>query len=105
MKFGEQIRQWREERGIGLRRFARAIGVSPAFIFAMERGKGPIPGEECILKMAQIFGQDPDALLAMAGKVAAEVQALIKREPAIARFIRENANLTKNSGLHWRAAP
>jgi transcriptional regulator with XRE-family HTH domain len=96
MTFGEHIRQWREERGVGLRRFAKAIGVSPTFVSKMERGTGPLPGEDTIRKMAAYFGQNPDELLAMADKVAADVLAIIIKEPAYARFVRTHAHLTKD---------
>lgn len=96
MMFGEQIRQWREERGVGLRRFAKAIGVSPTFISKMERGEGPLPGEKTIRKMAVYFGKSPDELLALADKVASDVLAVIIRQPVYARFLRENASLSKN---------
>jgi transcriptional regulator with XRE-family HTH domain len=95
MTLGEHIRQWREERGVGLRRFAKAIGVSPTFVSKMERSIGPLPGEETIRKMAAYFGKNPDELLAMADKVATDVLAIIIKQPAYARFIRENAHLTK----------
>jgi transcriptional regulator with XRE-family HTH domain len=96
MTFGEHIRQWREEREVGLRRFAKAVGVSPTFISKMKRGIGPLPGEETIRKMAVYFGKDPDELLAMANKVASDVLAIIIQEPAYARFLRAHAHLTKD---------
>jgi hypothetical protein len=61
----------------------------------MERGEGPVPGEEKIRNMAIILGQDPDALLALADKVAADVLAVIIKQPAYARFLRENKHLPK----------
>jgi transcriptional regulator with XRE-family HTH domain len=88
MTFGGYIRQWREEHTVGLRRFAKDVGVSPTFVSKMERGLGPLPGEETICNMAHILGQAPDALLAMADKVAVDVQAIIIKEPAYARFLR-----------------
>ena len=96
MTFGEHIRTWREERGVGLRRFAKAVGVSPTFVSKMERGTGPLPGEATIRKMAVFFGKDPDDLLAMADKVASDVLAIIIQEPAYARFLRAHAHLTKD---------
>ena len=96
MTFGEQIRQWREERGVGLRQFAKAIGVSPTFISKMERGIGPLPGEATLCKMAMFFGQNEDVFLALADKVASDVLAVIIRQPAYARFLRENSHLTKD---------
>jgi transcriptional regulator with XRE-family HTH domain len=88
MTFGEHIRTWREERGVGLRQFAKAVGVSPTFISKMERGTGPLPGKATIRKMAVFFGKDPDELLAMADKVASDVLAIIIKEPAYAHFLR-----------------
>ena len=104
MTFGEHIRTWREERGVGLRRFAKAVGVSPTFVSKMERGLGPLPGEATIRKMAVYFGKNPDELLAMADKVASDVLAIIIKEPAYARFLRAHAHLTKDQwGIPWRA--
>jgi transcriptional regulator with XRE-family HTH domain len=95
MSFGEHIRQWREQREVGLRRFAKAVGVSPTFVSKMERGIGPLPGEETILKMAAFFGENPDELLALADKVASDVLAIIIKESACAHFLRAHAHLTK----------
>jgi transcriptional regulator with XRE-family HTH domain len=95
MTFGEHICQWREERGVGLRRFAKAIEVSPTFVSKMERGIGPLPGEATIRKMAAFFGKNPDELLALADKVASDVLAIIIKEPTYAHFLRAHAHLTK----------
>jgi transcriptional regulator with XRE-family HTH domain len=96
MTFGEYIRHWREERGVGLRRFAKAVGVSPTFVSKMERGLGPFPGEATLCKMAAFVGKNPDELLALADKVATDVLAMITKEPAYARFLRAHAHLTKD---------
>ena len=96
MTFGEHIRTWREERGVGLRRFAKAIGVSPTFVSKMERSLGPLPGEATIRKMAVYFGMNPDELLALADKVASDVLAIIIKEPVYAHFLRAHAHLTKD---------
>ena len=95
MTFGEHIRTWREERGVGLRQFAKAVGVSPTFVSKMERGLGPLPGEATIRKMAAFFDRNPDDLLALADKIAADVLAIIIKQPAYARFLRAHAHLTK----------
>ena len=44
MTFGEHIRTWREERGVGLRRFAKAVGVSPTL--NLSRLNHRLPGRE-----------------------------------------------------------
>jgi transcriptional regulator with XRE-family HTH domain len=95
MTFGEHIRIWREEHKVGLRQFAKAIGVSPTFIAKMERNLGPLLSEATIRKMAEFFGKNPDELLAMADKVASDVLAVIIKEPAYTHFLRAHALLTK----------
>ena len=62
----------------------------------MERGTGPLR-EETIRKMAAYFGKNPDELLAMADKVAADVLAIIIKEPAYARFCEHMRILPKTS--------
>jgi transcriptional regulator with XRE-family HTH domain len=94
--FREDIHQWREERGRGLYRFAKAVEVSPTFVSKMERGIGPLPGEATIRKMAEIFGENPDELLALGDKVAADMLAVITKKPAYARFLCPQAYLTKD---------
>ena len=69
--------------------------MSPTFVSKMERGTGPVPGEATIRNMAHILGKDPDLLLALADKVASDVLAVIIKQPAYARFLRENRHLTK----------
>ena len=46
--------------------------------------------------MAAFFGTNPDALFAMADKVASDVLALIIKEPAYTHFLRAHAHLTKD---------
>ena len=90
------MRHWREERGVGLRRFAKAIGVSPSFVSKMERGQGPLPGEATLGTMAAFFRKNLDELFAMADKVASDVLAMIIKEPAYAHCLRAYAHLTKD---------
>ena len=46
--------------------------------------------------MAAYFGKNPDELLAMADRVAADVLAIIIKQPAYTRFMRAHAHLTKD---------
>ena len=62
----------------------------------MEGGIGPLQDEETVRTMAGILGKDGDELLVMADKVATDVTATIKNEPANARFLRVHPNLTKD---------
>ena len=85
----------REERGIGLRKFAKAVGMSPTYLSKVERDEFKPPAEEKVLEIAHALDQDPDWLLALAGRVASELSDIIRREPrGMATFLRAANGLT-----------
>ena len=53
--FGEKIRKLRTERGLTLRDMARAIGVSSAYLSALEHGKRGRPGWHLIQRIMAYF--------------------------------------------------
>src|SRR5262245_14369023 len=86
--FGDYIRSVREgreamERRFSLRQVAQRIGVEPAYLSKVEREQVPPPSEATILKLAAELGEDADVLLAMAGKVSSELQAVIRKRPKL----------------------
>lgn len=93
--FGATIRAWREEREIGLRRFADSVGMSPTYLSKVERDDFPPPGEEKIIAIAKALEKDPDELLALAGRVASDLTEIIQRKPKVmATFLRAARGLT-----------
>lgn len=96
MSFGPSIRAWREEKEIGLRRFADQVGMSPTYLSKIERGEFPPPGEEKIKAIAKALGKDADELLALAGRVASDLGEIIQQKPReIATFLRAARRLTR----------
>lgn len=93
--FGAYVRECRERLRAGdatysLRAVAQRIGVEPSFLSRVERGEAPPPSEAKIVALAKELGQDPDALLAMAGKVSSDLQDAIRQRPELfAALIRE----------------
>ena len=93
--FGKHIREVREairreDRRFSLRQVAQRIGVEPAYLSKIERGEVAPPSEATTLRLAGELGEDPDVLLAMAGKVSSELQEVIRRRPKLfADLIRE----------------
>lgn len=86
--FGEHVRSRREElrqsdRRFSLRQVARRVGVEPAYLSKIERGEMPPPSEETTVRLAREIGEDPDVLLAMAGKVSSDLQEVIRRRPRL----------------------
>jgi len=93
-QFGKKIRTLREkllkeDRGYSLRRFAVRVGMSPTYLSKVERGDLPPPGEEKVKTIAKELGEDPDELLALAGKVASDIPEIIRQRPVMmAKLIR-----------------
>jgi transcriptional regulator with XRE-family HTH domain len=86
--FGEYIRRRREDlregdRRYSLRQVAQRIGIEPAYLSKIERGELQPPSEATTLRLAADLGEDPDVLLAMAGKVSSDLQAIIRRRPRL----------------------
>ena len=53
--FGEKIRKLRADRGITLRQMSQAIGVSSAYLSALEHGKRGRPGWHLIQRIIAYF--------------------------------------------------
>ncbi|MCF8056163.1 MAG: helix-turn-helix domain-containing protein [Desulfocapsa sp.] len=73
--FGTYLRERREfirerDRTFSVRQVAARIGVEPSYLSKVERGETPPPSEAKIQLLATELGEDPDMLLALAGKVS-----------------------------------
>jgi len=87
--FGATVRRLREERKIGLRKFAQMVGMSPTYLSKVERDEFKPPTEEKVRAIAEALGQDPDELLGLAGRVASDLAGIIQRNPRqMADFLR-----------------
>ena len=87
-QFGPAIRERREnlrrdDRSFSVRQVARRIGIEPAYLSKIERGEVAPPSEATTVRLARELGQDPDVLLAMAGKVSADLQEIIRKRPRL----------------------
>ena len=93
--FGDYVRTVRSalaeaDLRFSLRQVAQRVGVEPAYLSKVERGLVPPPSEATIVKLAADLGEDPDVLLALAGKVSSDLQAIILRRPKqFAELIRQ----------------
>jgi HTH-type transcriptional regulator, competence development regulator len=91
-KFGAFVRRKREEKEIGLREMAKKIGVSPTYLSKIERDEFTPPTEDKVRAIAQIIECDPDQLLAMAGRVPADIAEIIRRRPVELAALLRTAN-------------
>ena len=88
MTFGKYVRQVgerrrTEDRAFSVRQVAHRIGVEPAYLSKIEREQVAPPSEDTIRRLANELGEDPDLLLAMAGKVSSDLQQIILRRPQL----------------------
>lgn len=88
MTLGTYLRGAREQakegnRSFSLRKVAQRVGIEPAYLSKIERGDAPPPSEATIRRLAQDLQEDPDLLLAMAGKVSRDLQEIVLRRPQL----------------------
>ena len=87
-QFGPAIRAIRdglrrEDRRYSLRQVAGRVGIEPAYLSKIERGEVAPPSEATTVRLARELGEDPDVMLALAGKVSADLQAIIRKRPRL----------------------
>ncbi len=93
--FGPTVRAIRErlrrsDRRYSVRQVAGRIGIEPAYLSKIERGEVAPPSEATTVALAKELGEDVDVLLALGGKVSADLQEIIRKRPRLfADLIRE----------------
>jgi transcriptional regulator with XRE-family HTH domain len=102
-QFGSYIRRRREDlrkmdRTYSVRQVATRVGVEPSYLSKVERGHEAPPSEAKIRALARELDEDPDVLLAMAGKVSGDLQDVIRRRPRLmAQLIRQVQSMPDTS--------
>ncbi|MDX2194215.1 MAG: helix-turn-helix transcriptional regulator [Gemmatimonadales bacterium] len=104
-EFGDYLRQRREalradDPAFSLRRVAGRIGVEPSYLSKVERGEQPPPSEETVIRLAADLGEDPDVLLALAGKVSSDLLRIIRARPRLfADLLRQLRDMPEHAVL------
>ena len=88
LDFGETLRARRTAKAendpaFSLRQVAGRVGLEPSYLSKIERGEQPPPGEQTIRRLAEELGENPDALLALAGKVSSDLLEIIRERPTV----------------------
>ena len=88
MTFGKYVRTAREkrlseDRSFSVRQVAQRVGVEPSYLSKIERDQVAPPSEVTISRLARELGEDPDLLLAMAGKVSSDLRDIILQRPQL----------------------
>lgn len=99
--FGNTVRSLRTKRGIGLRKFAREVGISPTYLSKIERGEFPPPAEDKIVTISAALEQDRDTMLALAGRVSTDLGEAIRRYPQeLGALLRATTQLGREQIAH-----
>ena len=92
--FGARIRALRDERGISLKQMAEDLGISAAYLSAMEHGKRPRPRPNLVRQICGYFNviwDDADELQALAQrwrpKVAIDTGGLSPKATELANLL------------------
>lgn len=103
--FGPYIRERREalkqkDKRFSLRQVAQRVGIEPSYLSKIERGLPAPLSEEKIRAISVDLGENADLLLALSGKVSADVQKIIRNRPELfTEIIRQMENLPDNAVL------
>jgi len=104
-QFGSYVRNVRErlkksDRQFSLRQVAQRVGIEPAYLSKIERGELQPPSEATTVKLAEDLGEDPDVLLALAGKVSSDLKDIIMKRPQLfSQLIRQLKRVPDNAIL------
>lgn len=86
--FGETIRDLRAAQDLGLRETAAKIGISPAYLSRIERGKERPPRPEVIKALAKVLAADPDVLFRLSSSTDPEVVDYLHDQPEVMNLLR-----------------
>lgn len=76
------------------------LGIAANYLSKIELEQVPPPSEKVVQALAEELGQNPDVLLAMAGKVSSRLkEAIIKHPEAFAELIMKIDGLPKDAVL------
>jgi len=91
--FGETLRELRAAQDLGLRETAAKVGISPAYLSRIERGKERPPSAEVIKELARVLAADPDVLFRLSSSTDPEMTEFLHGQPelmALLRFLKEH---------------
>jgi transcriptional regulator with XRE-family HTH domain len=86
--FGELLREKRIAKKFSLRKFAELVGISPTYLSQVEQSNVDPPTAERVQRMAELLEENPDELIALAGRVADDLPAIIQAKTEVPDLLR-----------------
>lgn len=108
--FGKRIQQLRRDRKLTQRAVAAQLHIDFTYLSKLENGRGEVPGEETVRGLARLYDVDVEELLALAGRIPAELRERAQEDPEFATLLRTLPNLSdqqlrrvyQSAGVKWR---
>lgn len=92
--FGKRIQQLRRDRKLTQRTVAEKLHIDFTYLSKLENGHGEPPGEETVRGLAKLYDVDVEELLALAGRIPAELRERAQEDPEFATLLRTLPNLS-----------
>ena len=86
--FGQTIRELRTAQELGLRETAAMLGISPAYLSRIERGKERPPRPETVKELARLLAADPDVLFRLSSSTDPELVGYLHDHPETMNLVR-----------------
>ncbi len=109
--FGKRLRELRQERGLSAKEMAAGLGVSPAYLSALEHGKRGKPNKRFVHRVCQYLGiiwDEAEALQTIAAlshpRVVVETAGLSPEATELAnRLAQRIGDLPAEAVIRWLA--
>jgi transcriptional regulator with XRE-family HTH domain len=97
VSFGKRIQKLRRQQGLTQRAVAGQLGIDFTYLSKLENDRGEPPGEHTIRGLAELLGADAEELLALAGKVPAELRQRAAQDHEFAMLLRKLPTLPEDT--------
>lgn len=93
-RYGAKQRDLRVAKGLTLRKFAEALGVSPTYVSGIENGTLPPPTAERLTRIADLLDTSLDDLIGLAGRWDDVAKQAVEDRPEFVRLFRAVKDLS-----------
>lgn len=94
-RYGARQRDLRVAKGLTLRKFAEALGVSPTYVSGIENGTLPPPTPDRLTKIAELLETSLDDLIELAGRWDDVAKQAVEDRPEFVRLFRAAKDLSR----------
>lgn len=102
LTYGHALRAARRAANLTQRELAVRAGLDFTYISKLENDRLPPPAADTVVLLARLVGMSAEAALALAGKLASDVEHQVSVSPAAQEFLREAGEM-RLTEKQWRS--